>query len=369
MSSFNRIEARSSAARRVSGWASRLLLDRDAEFWLGQLDAVRSLSQIRARVVEVIAESPDTRTFVLRPNGLWRGHRAGQFTAVEVEIDGVRTRRCYSISSAPHQPLVSITVKRVPGGRVSGWLHDHLLPGQVLGLGPAAGELVLPDPLPEKLLLYSGGSGITPVMSILRDLSARGAVKDVVFVHHARSRGHVIFREALETLAHRHDGLRLELRLDDEPGSAGGFDEAWIAHHVPDFAERLTMLCAPPGLMERVEMMWERAGAQNRLLRERFVVPSVPALSSLERDGSVRVRLAAAGRSVVAQRTGSLLDQLERAGERPTYGCRIGICRTCTCRKRTGTVLDLITGAVSSEPDEDIRLCVSAPGSDLELEL
>jgi stearoyl-CoA 9-desaturase NADPH oxidoreductase len=347
--------------RRLGRWARRLLLDRHAELWLTTLDRAASLSQLRARVVEIIEETADTRTFVLQPNHLWIGHRAGQFTTVSVEIEGVRVRRCYSISSAPGQAL-AITVKRVPGGRVSGWLHDRVGPGDVIGLSPAAGEFVLEDP-GEPLLLYSGGSGITPVMSILRDLAARGAVRDVVFVHHARSARDVIFAAELRELAARHPGLRLELRLDD----AGGFDEDWLASTVPDLAGRRTLLCGPPGLMARVEAMWDRAGASTRLQRERFTAAAPP--PSTDPAAPVHVHLHHAGRSVAAVSTRPLLEQLEQAGERPVHGCRIGICQTCRCRKRSGTVRDLVTGIASSEPDQDIRLCVSAPLSDVELAL
>lgn len=349
-------------------WARRLMLDRHADFWLGQLDRARSLSEVRARVVRVVEETPDTRTLVLRPNALWRGHRAGQFTAVTVEIDGVRLSRCYSLSSAPGDPLPTITVKRVRGGRVSGWLHDWIEPGDVLTLGPAAGEFVLPEPTPRKLLLYSGGSGITPVMSILRDLSRRDAIDDVVFVHHARSRGDVVFGAELEALAARHPGLWLELRLDDELGEDGRYDEAWLRREIPDFAERQTLLCGPPGLMERVEETWEKAGATANLLRERFTLLA-PASTPGPAARTVNVDLTHAGRTVEADGDRSLLEQLEEAGERPVHGCRMGICNTCACRKRTGTVRNLITGAESSEPDEEIRLCISAPRSDLELSL
>src|SRR5687767_621537 len=124
----------------------RLFLDRQAAFWLDQLHATWSPREIRARVVEVITETPDTKTFVLRPNRHWKGHRAGQYTTVEVEIDGVRVRRCYSIASAPSDAHLRITVKRVAGGRVSPWLHEHVRPGDVLVLGPAAGDFVLEDP-------------------------------------------------------------------------------------------------------------------------------------------------------------------------------------------------------------------------------
>lgn len=354
-------------------WARRLMLDRHAEHWLGELAPLRSLSQARARVERVVAETPDTRTFFLRPNRHWRGHRAGQFTTVELEIDGVRRSRCYSISSAPGEALLSITVKRVPSGRVSGWLHDRVGPGAVLGLGSAAGDFVLPERPPERLLLYSGGSGITPVMSILRHLSRRDAVHDVVFVHHARTRRDVIFLRELEALAARHRGLRIALRLSDQLGDAPRFDARWLAAVAPDFAERATFLCGPPGLMDQVERTWDAAGASALLRRERFVVPSPsppPAgASPASEAGQATVVLARSGRHLAVDATRPLLEQLERAGERPAHGCRMGICNTCACRKRSGTVRNLVTGAQSSRPDEEIRLCISAPESDVELAL
>nr|MDQ3038112.1 ferredoxin reductase [Myxococcota bacterium] len=259
--------------------ASRLLLHRHAELWLRELGSTGSSSEIRARVVDVVRETADARTFVLRPNRLWRGHRAGQWTSVEVEIDGARVRRCYSISSAPGDALVSITVKRVPGGRVSGFLHDRVRPGDVLGLGPASGEFVLPERAPARLLLLGGGSGITPMMSMLRALIAdRETRTDVVLVHHARSRDDVIFRDEIDALAAAQSGLRRVWCLDDDPHGAGGFDEARLAALVPDRAERETFLCGPPAMMARVEEMWRDDGHAHRLHTERFTAPPAPPL-------------------------------------------------------------------------------------------
>lgn len=341
-----------SAKRVVERVARRFFLDRQAEFWLGQLDRTWSLDEIRARVIDVVPETRDTKTFLLRPNGRWHGHRAGQHTVVEVEIDGVRLRRCYSISSAPSDPLLSITVKRVAGGRVSGWLHDHLRWGDVIRIGPAAGDFVLTEPT-QKLLLLSAGSGVTPMMSILRDLAARDALTDVVFVHYAHTRDDVIFRSAIEALAARHRGLRVIFGLSDDP--RGRFDETRLACLVPDFAERQSLLCGPPGLMTRVERMWANAGATGRLQLERFTAPPS--------SGTRRVKVPLTAGS------GTLLERLERAGEHPPYGCRIGICHTCKCRKHSGTVKNLVTGAVSSQPDEEIQLCISEARSDVELGL
>jgi len=353
--------------RIASSLARRLLLDRQARFWLRELEPTWSIGEIRARVVAVIAETPDVKTFVLRPNRAWRGHLAGQYTTVEVEIDGARFRRCYSIASAPGDALLAITVKQLPGGRVSGWLHGHVRPGSVLGLAAAAGDFVLPRPMPAKLLMVSGGSGITPIMSMLRDLAAQRAVPDVVLVHHARSAEDVIFSAQLHEMAGRHRGLRVLRCLGDGASGPGRFDEERLSTLVPDLAERETFLCGPPSLMKRVERLWAYVGAGHRLHSERFA-PPVARAPVASRELAVTVTLSRSGRSFAAS-SGTLLEQLERAGERPSFGCRMGLCRTCRCRKLTGSVENVLTGAVSSEPDEDIQPCISVARSDVELGL
>ena len=338
----------------------RLFLDRQTEFWLGQLRRTWSLAEIRAQVVEVVDETRDVKTFRLRPNRRWTAHRAGQYTAITVEVDGVRVRRCYSISSVPGQRLLSITVKRVPGGRVLTWLHEQVRPGHVVGLDPAAGDFALPD-APAGLLMLSGGSGITPVMSMLRTLAAEDGIRDLTFVHHTHAGDDTIFGDELEALAGRHRGLRLVL-------SRGRFDEDELARRVPDFARRQTLLCGPAGLMARVEAMWREAGASGRLQLERFTAAPARPLEDGEQR-AVQVRLARSGRTIAASTAGTLLEQLERAGERPPHGCRMGICHTCRCRKRTGAVQNIVTGALSTEQDEEIQVCVSVPRSDVELDL
>jgi len=347
----------------------RLFLDRDTDFWLRELNPAWSLAESRARVVEVIDETPTAKTFVLEPSRRWRGFRPGQYVTIEVEIDGVRVRRCYSISTAAESGRTfTITVKRVPDGRVSSWLHEHLCAGHVLTIGPAMGDFVLPDPAPSQLLFVTGGSGITPVMSMLLDRATRGELGDAVLVHYARTREDVIFSGRLEALAARHPGFRLVLLLDDDPSRTQLFSEAELREIVPDLASRETFLCGPSGLMERVEEMWREEGLEARLHQERFVAATTPAFA----DGGaadVRVTLVRAGKTFASDGRGSLLEQAERAGARPAYGCRMGICQTCKCRKRSGTVQNVLTGEVSAEPDEDIQLCISVPRSNVEIEV
>jgi len=276
--------------------------------------------------------------------------------------------RCYSLSSAPGGEHVAITVKRVPDGRVSSWLHDRVQVGDLLRLREPTGDFVLPSDIHAPLLFISGGSGITPLMSMARELVQRSTLHNVVWVHHARSRADVIFGDELLRLADADTGLTLHLCLDDDANAPRGFDEARFATLVPDFAQRATFLCGPAPVMDRVGALYDQAGAAQLLTREAFV--SAPAdLASVAPGEPVQVQLLRSQRSVVARGGGSLLEQLERAGERPNNGCRVGICHTCRCTKRAGTVQNMLTGEVSSDPDQPIQLCITRAHTDLELDL
>ena len=352
--------------------ARRFAQGRQVDFWMRELDPTWSLTTLRARVVDVVVETHDVSTFVLAPNALWPGHRAGQFVSVEVEVDGVRMERCYSISSAPGDERIAITVKRVAGGRVSSWMHDRVRRGDVLRLGMPAGEFVLPESgvREQKLLLLSGGSGITPVMAMLRDLSRRDAVRDIVFVHAARSRNDLVFEREMAGIAALHEGLRLRYFLENEPAGGGRLDAAKLLAAVPDLGERQTMLCGPTGMMDALSPTWTDAGLAHRLKTERFApAPRLAVAEGATAPARVKLSLVRSGKSVVTDRSETLLEQLERAGERPESGCRMGICNTCLCKKRSGVVQDIVTGELSSAPDEDIRLCVSRPLTDVELAL
>lgn len=332
-------------------------LDRHLAFWRGEL-GLRASSQMSARVVEIIDETPDTRSFVLAPDRRWPGHRAGQFVPIEVEIDGVRTRRCYSISSgasAPRARRITITVKRVRGGRMSSWLHDELAPGDLVGLGAPGGDFVVASPAP--LLLVAGGSGITPIIAILRDLEARCALGDVVLVHVARRDSDAIFGRELATLARQYPALRL---IAHRSAAHGRLVAATLSALVPDARARAIYVCGPPGLVDLVT----EVAADATVHHEPFVPRARPRPSTA---APVTVQLR--GRSLALAGAAPLLEELEHAGERPAHGCRMGICNSCRCHKRTGTVEDVVTGVVSSEPDQEIRLCVSIARSDLELAL
>jgi ferredoxin-NADP reductase len=382
-----RLAGAGAGARLVATACRRWFLDRHAEFWLRELGSTWSLaagdgSIARARVVDRIDETSDTRTLVLAPGGRWPGHRAGQYATIELELDGIRVRRCYSISSpsaAPGARRIAITVRRVPGGRMSTALHQ-LRRGAIVGLGPPAGDFVLDPAIPPKLLLIAGGSGITPIIAMIRDLTAPhrpARAADVVVVHGSREGKDAIFGHELASLATRFPWLRVHARRDDDPGAGGRLDPAGLRALVPDLAEREIFVCGPAGLTEVATRAATDAGAGHRLHHESFVAPALRLPRTGDADPAslpgpaepVTVALVRSGTQIIASGPGPLLAQLERAGQRPVHGCRIGICNTCRCRKLRGSVEDAATGAVSSEPDQEIRLCISIARSDLELAL
>jgi stearoyl-CoA 9-desaturase NADPH oxidoreductase len=332
---------------------------------LAQVNPLWSLGHIKARLRRIIQETPDTRTFVLEPNRNWPGFRAGQHVLVEMEIGAVRHQRTYSLSSAPADGrLAAITVKRQPGGKVSNWLHDNLRPGDVFTLGVPGGEFVLPRPAPARLLLLSAGSGITPLMSMLRDLRSSGYAGDVAFVHACRSREHAIFRAELEHLAATWPHVRLHLHYSSD---AGRLDVGTLTDLVRDHAERHTLLCGPQGFITTFQDQWHARGIGEQLRVEHFGIPAAPLAA--HGDAAMTVRWARSQRTFTATGTAPLLVEAERAGLNPRYGCRMGICRTCQCVKLNGTVENLRTGAVSSEPGEQVQLCISRARSDLVLDV
>jgi ferredoxin-NADP reductase len=331
---------------------------------LGQLHPTWSLGRIRARVVGIRDETPDTKTFTLRPNRRWPGFRPGQHVGLEIDIAGVRHRRRYTIASAPgRERRLAVTVKRQPGGLVSGWLHDRVAVGDVVTLAPPDGDFVLPRPLPTRILLLSAGSGITPMMAFVRDLARRSTRTEVAFVHVTRDPAHVICGGELRSLAAEWSPLSLHVHASTRDGR---FDPDTLAHAVPDWRERLAWLCGPPSFMAAMAPAWHDAGIASRLRTESFGAHQVLAATA----GSVsEIRCARSERVFTTDGSTPLLVAAEHGGLRPRYGCRMGICHTCSCVKVAGTVENLRTGEISSEPGERIQLCITRARGDCTLAL
>lgn len=324
----------------------------------------------RTRLTAIRRLSADTVTLTLRPNTSWGGFRAGQFIRLAVEIAGVRETRCYSPACAEQADSdIEITAKTHPAGRVSCYLNAHARPGMMFGLSAAEGDFVLPRVRPERLLLISSGSGVTPVMSMLRTLCAEGHTGAVTFLHYARTREDVVYRAELAALAARHRNVRVALAYTREALASdldGHISREHLRRVAPEYRRAYTYVCGAPGLLAWTRATWAEDGIEQRLYLESFLPPSFAVTSKGGAQSSVR--FARSGERVRSDGR-SLLEQAERAGLRPQFGCRMGICRICTCRKTAGSVRNLLSGHVSSAAEEDIQICVSAPVGNVELAL
>jgi ferredoxin-NADP reductase len=352
-------------SRAVAALASPHGVDR----YLEQINPMWAAEEVRARVVSVrreveVSDAPVVATVTLQPTTTWRGHRAGQHVQVGVEVDGARrTTRVFTVSSPDSRPgeRFDLTVRANPdtAGRtgVSRFLAERATPGTLVHLSQAQGDFVLPDRVPEHVVLISGGSGITPVMSMVRSLQRRTHRGRITFLHYARSPQHQIYARELAEIASSGHGIDLHLL---HPGLGDPYlSPAFLERLVPGHREVPTWACGPTSLMEAVQAAYDGSDA---LRVEYFRPPRTAGTAGGE------VRFARSGRS--APNTGAtLLEQAEAAGLRPESGCRMGICFSCTTRKTSGVVRNVLTGETSAAPDDDIRLCVSTADGDCSVEL
>ena len=323
---------------------------------------------VRAAVAAVRHQTRKSVTLALCPNENWRGLHAGQFIGVTVEIDGVRETRPYSPAGSQHAAggALELTVSTHPEGKVSRYLRDRARPGMIVGLTQAQGDFVLPHPRPDRVLLISGGSGITPVMAMLRTLCDEGFTGELGFLNYARSSELALYGAELDELVECHGGLRVARAVTQGRGLplTGRFCREHLCAVTSDHASAATFVCGPPALIDAVRALW----AQDGLAEPTVETFTPPALSFDTNGAQGLVSFATSGRE--AANSGlPLLEQAEDAGLAPEHGCRMGICNTCSCRKTAGAVRNVLTGEISSEGDEQIRICVSVPVGDIALEL
>jgi len=334
--------------------------------YLELIDPLWSSRELRGRIEAITRETADSVTVTIRPGWVWEGHEPGQYLRVGVVVDGVHHWRAYSITSDPGRPdgFISITPKLVETGKVTPYLVRKAHPGTIVRLGGVEGTFTLPDPLPRRLLFVSAGSGVTPIMSMLRDLSRRGALQDVAHLHSARTPDAVIFGEQLRALADRHDGYRLHVQ---HTGECGRLAPADLDRLCPDWREREAFLSGPGEMLDAMQAHWEERADAARLHMERF--QPVIGLSDAPHGEGGAITLSRAGVHAVSDGTTPILVAGEQAGATLPYGCRMGICHTCVGRLCSGQVRDLRTGKVSGQPGEMVRTCINAPEGDIEIAL
>lgn len=331
--------------------------------YLDLIDPLRSGARLRGRIVAVHPETRDAATLVIRPGRGWRDHRPGQYLRLGVDVDGVRHWRSYSLTSAPGRPdgCVSITVKALDGGIVSDHLVRRTTPGTLVELENPAGDFTLGDRHPDRMLFVTAGSGITPVMGMLRSLESTERT-DVVVVHSAPTPADVIFGTELRMLA-RRGRIRL---VEIHTRTAGRLDPSRITDLVgSDPATYRAWACGPNDFVDSLEMYWAAADIADLLRTERFRT----AVLAAGEGGSVT--FSATGTTTEEDGSRSLLEAGEAAGVLMPSGCRMGICFGCVAPLRRGAVRDLRNGALTAAGDDPvlIQTCISAAAGDCDLAL
>jgi ferredoxin-NADP reductase len=367
--------------------------------WSSDADDTLECCQVRDETHDVKSfffRAPAERAFVFEP---------GQFITLELEIDGESINRCYTISSPPTRPhTISITVKRVPGGKVSNWLHDNLRPGaQVRVLGPA-GEFTCARHPARKFLFLSAGSGITPLMSMSRAHHELGEDSDIVFVHSARTPDDIIFARELDLIASNQAHFRTAFVCErvgartNWPGVTGFLSLPLLKLIAPDFMEREIFTCGPAPYMQAVRKLLDEGGFdRGHYHEESFSFETVsevaaqlttahvadalqyatslpiaagnfdPAPVPVETETRFKVSFAKSNREIECGSGEHVLDAAKKAGVRLPASCTQGMCGTCKVKLVSGEVSMKHAGGIRQrEIDQGmVLLCCSKPLSDL----
>ncbi|GAB2514110.1 ferredoxin reductase [Nocardia heshunensis] len=331
--------------------------------YLQLVNPLWSARELRGRIVEVRKETADSATLVIKPGwGFDFGFTPGQYIGIGIRVDGRWHWRSYSLTCPPGwidpvrhgERLVSVTVKAMPEGFLSGHLVNGVPAGTIVRLAAPQGGFVLPEPPPAKMLFLTAGSGATPIMGMLRTLRRRDTISDVVHIHSARTADDMLFAAELRELDRQHPGFTSHLHFT---GERGRFDLTGLDHLYPDWRERHVWACGPLDMLAVIETHWSAAGLADRLHVERFELER----SEIGEGGLMT--FARTGQSIDTDGATTVLEAAERVGASMSAGCRVGICRTCVVTVTEGHVRDLRTG-LEHQAGEQVQACVCAAAGD-----
>ena len=330
----------------VSDYQVTWVKEEFVDFLLEKINPLLGYKSVKAKVIS-IKKLPDSMVEVtLKPNRNYQKHAAGQFVFVTIEYKGVLHQRAYSIVSGSDDRYVVIAAKEQ--GLVSGYLANDLKVGQIIPITLPQGDFTLSGVSPgQPLLFIAGGSGITPMQGLIKEALGKG-FKDITMLYYSRDPA---YREDLEALAHLHPEFKLHIVVDSEAKPAR-FNEKSLTDIGVDLNQVHTFLCGAPGLMKAVNELWDKKGAADKLTQERFLAPEAD-----ENAESFPVLFRQKQKEFESQ--GNLLASAEAAGLKPAYGCRMGVCNTCVCEKVSGKVRNQLTGKISDQQGEQIKLCIS----------
>ncbi|OCC05483.1 hybrid-cluster NAD(P)-dependent oxidoreductase [Labrys sp. WJW] len=344
----------------------------------------------RLQVLEIVGitdEAPDVKTFIFRSDAqTWFRYKPGQFITLELPVTDGPLLRTYTLSSSPSRPFaISITVKAQASSVGTRWMFDHLKVGdRIKAYGPA-GDFSHHDHPAARYLFISAGSGVTPMMSMLRWLSDCAPWTDVSFVNCARRPEEIIFREELGLLGRHMPGLKLGFMIEERSsrenwfGHIGRIDAVRMPLLAPDFREREVFCCGPEPFMRAVRELLASAGFDlGHYHQESFAAPvreealaevaSEALEEAQEKAQLVRFALSETDGQCLPEQT--VLQTARACGVRIPAACEFGLCGTCKIRKVSGEVTMNHNGGILDDEIADgfILACCSKPLTALEVE-
>lgn len=335
----------------------------------------------------IVDETHDVKTFVFTaPEPKLYNFAPGQFLTFEFDIAGRKINRCYTIATSPTRPrCMCITVKRHPGGIVSNFLHDHMKVGDLVhGVGPMGEFSPFRFPAAKRLFI-SGGSGITPLMSMSRFDFDMGEDNDTVFLHAARTPRDIIFRTELEVMAERMHRLKVAHIVESAagekawPGARGRISRAFIELSAPDFLGRDVFCCGPQPFMAAVRRILADAGFDMARYHEEsfdFAVMSEAAGEAEAAQGEAgtgkihKITFSRSNRVIECDENTHILAAARAGGLRLPSSCTRGLCGTCKSKKSSGDVEMVHSGGIRQREIDNglVLICCSKPRSDVTID-
>jgi stearoyl-CoA 9-desaturase NADPH oxidoreductase len=368
---MRQIEEKSALGRFVESLTDAFAFPLKTSHYIELVNPLWTSHSMQARIEKVWDETATARTLTLRPGMNWRSFKPGQHLRVGIPIGGRHFTRTYSISSAPERSdgCFTITVKGIPGGFVSNHIIRKLKVGDYIPIGVPQGDFYIPDAQPVKPLFITAGSGITPIMSMLRSLDAEERFPDTVHIHYAPHNYDVIFGEELGNLGKKYSRYNLTRIFTRDPGGEvteeglrnQHFTQTQLEKICPDWRTRDVYACGPQPLLDALESFWETNGLRRQLHTERFRA----AIAGSNVPGTAG-KLAFSKSNVVFESDGqiNILRLAEDNGLNPDHGCRMGICHGCNVKLVEGCVRDLRTNELIQEQGQTIQICVCASVGD-----
>ncbi|MFC6166814.1 ferredoxin reductase [Acinetobacter terrestris] len=345
----------------LASFAETVIDQHAANFWLQKFNSLWSFNQALGKIVQKENSAQNMVSLTIQVNRHFELGQAGQHHPIFVEVDGIRYERSYSLTQLDSQHVL-LTVKKVDQGKVSAWLVEQSQVGDILEFGQPYGDMLLPEQA-QTMLLLAAGSGITPMLSLLKALSKtdRMTQAPIQLLYWVKEYADVAFKSRFEQLAEQYPNFSFQVFYTQEVDAGERLNSAHTAS-LENIENSVVYACGPSGFVAQAEHLFAHAQS---FKSEAFSMTPV----ENSETGFVNVTLLKSKKVLAIPKGQSILASLEQQNVKPTHGCRMGICNKCVCNKVEGSTKNLVNGGQNSEPGNLLKICVNSAQSDLVIDL